>query len=97
MSNPPPGPIGAGAGPSDALVLFGATGDLAHKKIFPALYAMTKRRTLSVPVIGVAHGGWGLEQLRARVRDSVAQAPGGVDDERALDRLIALLGYVAIA
>ncbi|HZQ64358.1 MAG TPA: glucose-6-phosphate dehydrogenase [Gaiellaceae bacterium] len=76
------------------LVLFGATGDLAHKLIFPALYAMVKRGVLTVPVIGVAFSGWDLEQLRARVRDSVAQSPGGIDDEAALARLIALLGYV---
>jgi len=75
-------------------VLFGATGDLAHKLIFPALYAMVKRGVLTVPVIGVAFSGWDLEQLRARVRDSVAQSPGGIDDEAALARLIALLGYV---
>ena len=75
-------------------MLFGATGDLAHKLIFPALYAMVKRGVLTVPVIGVAFSGWDLEQLRARVRDSVAQSPGGIDDEAALARLIALLGYV---
>ena len=49
---------------SDALVFFGATGDLAYKKIFPALQAMVKRGTLSVPVIGVAKAGWNLDQLR---------------------------------
>ena len=53
---------------SDALVFFGATGDLAYKKIFPALYAMTRRGRLDVPVIGVAKSGWTLEQLRARAR-----------------------------
>jgi len=51
---------------SDALVFFGATGDLAYKKIFPALQAMIKRGHLNVPVIGVAKAGWNLEQLRAR-------------------------------
>jgi len=66
-----------GAGRSDALVLFGASGDLAHKQIFPALYAMTKRGVLNVPVIGVACSNWNLEHLHARVRDSVAQAPRG--------------------
>ena len=50
---------------SDALVFFGATGDLAYKKIFPALQAMAKRGHLNVPVIGVANAGWRLEQLRA--------------------------------
>jgi len=82
------------AGRADALVLFGATGDLAHKKIFPALYAMVQRDALTVPVIGVAYSDWDLEQLRARVRDSIAQAAGGIDDDKALDRLLALLAYV---
>jgi len=54
---------------SDALVFFGATGDLAYKKIFPALQAMAKRGHVSVPVIGVAKAGWNLEQLRARARN----------------------------
>ena len=55
-----------GAAPSDALVLFGVTGDLAHKMIFPALYAMAKRGVLNVPVIGVASPKWSLAQLRKR-------------------------------
>ena len=59
---------------SDALVFFGATGDLAYKQIFPALLAMVARDGLDVPVIGVAHAGWSLEQLRQRARDSVAEA-----------------------
>ena len=83
-----------GAGTADALVLFGATGDLAHKKIFPALYAMAKRGTLTVPVIGVACSNCNLQDLHARVRDSIAQDAVGVDDEQALDRLIDLLCYV---
>ncbi len=83
-----------GAGRSDALVLFGATGDLARKQIFPALYAMAKRGVLHVPVIGVAHSSWNLEHLQARVRESVAQAVGGIDDEGAFSRLITLLRYV---
>jgi len=83
-----------GAGPADALVLFGATGDLAHKMIFPALYAMVKRGTLAAPVIGVAYSKWDLQQLRERVRDSIVKHAGGIDDEQALDRLVALLGYV---
>jgi glucose-6-phosphate 1-dehydrogenase len=81
-------------GASDALVFFGATGDLAHKQIFPALYAMVKRGSLTVPVICVAHSHWDLEQLHARVRDSIAQRSGGVDDGPALERLIDLLDYV---
>jgi len=63
---------------SDALVFFGATGDLAYKKIFPALQAMVKRGHLNVPVIGVAKAGWNLDQLRARARDSV-EKHGGLD------------------
>jgi glucose-6-phosphate 1-dehydrogenase len=84
----------SGLEPADALVLFGATGDLAHKMIFPALYAMVKRGILAVPVIGVARSGWDLHQLHARARDSFAQAAGGIDDEAVLDRLNALLRYV---
>jgi glucose-6-phosphate 1-dehydrogenase len=63
---------------SDALVLFGATGDLAYKQIFPALYAMTRRGHLNMPVIGVAKSRWTIEQLRARARESIA-AHGGID------------------
>ncbi|HTP97777.1 MAG TPA: glucose-6-phosphate dehydrogenase [Casimicrobiaceae bacterium] len=77
---------------SDALVFFGATGDLAYKKIFPALQAMIKRGVLDVPVIGVAKQGWNLEQLRARARDSLAHH-GGVD-EAAFAKLVSLLRYV---
>jgi glucose-6-phosphate 1-dehydrogenase len=79
---------------ADALVLFGATGDLAHKQVLPALYAMAKRGSLSVPVIGVAHSGWDLEQLRSHVRDSIAQSADGIDDTQALDHLLGLLRYV---
>ena len=56
---------------SDALVFFGATGDLAYKKIFPALQAMIRRGHLDAPVIGVAKAGWGIEQFRERARDSL--------------------------
>ena len=63
---------------SDALVFFGATGDLAYKKIFPSLQAMVKHGRLDVPVIGVARAGWNLDQLRARARDSV-EKHGGLD------------------
>ena len=77
---------------SDALVFFGATGDLAYKKIFPALHAMVKRGHLNVPVIGVAKAGWTLEQLRARAHDSVG-THGGVDPA-AFDTLSRLLRYV---
>ena len=77
-----------------ALVVFGATGDLAHKKIFPALYAMCRSGALTVPVIGVASSAWDDGQLRMRVRESVEQA-GGELDAAALDRLLSLLQYVS--
>ena len=79
---------------ADAFVFFGATGDLAHKMIFPALYELVKRGTLEVPVIGVASSGWGLPQLRDRARDSLAAANGSVDDPAALERLLSLMDYV---
>jgi glucose-6-phosphate 1-dehydrogenase len=78
--------------PSDALVFFGTTGDLAYKKIFPSLQAMVQRGHLNVPVIGVAKAGWNLEQLRARARDSVEQQ--GELDPAAFDKLCGLLRYV---
>src|SRR5580658_9652600 len=77
---------------SDALVFFGATGDLAYKKIFPSLQAMIKRGHLTVPVIGVAKANWSLDQLRARARDSL-EKHGGLDPA-AFDKLIGLLRYV---
>ena len=79
---------------ADAFVLFGATGDLAHKMIFPALYQMVKRGTLDVPVIGVAFSSWALPQLRDRARDSVARAGAGTVDDNVLDRLLSLMEYV---
>ncbi len=77
---------------SDALVFFGATGDLAYKKIFPALQAMVKRGHLTVPVVGVAKAGWNLDQLRARAEDSL-EKHGGLDSA-AFEKLIGLLRYV---
>jgi glucose-6-phosphate 1-dehydrogenase len=77
---------------SDALVFFGATGDLAYKKIFPSLQAMVKRGTLNGPVVGVAKAGWNLDQLRARALDSL-EKHGGVD-RAAFDKLSSLLRYV---
>jgi glucose-6-phosphate 1-dehydrogenase len=79
---------------SDALVLFGVTGDLAHKMIFPALYAMAKQGALKVPVIGVAFPKWSLERLRKRVTDSIKQS-GGIDNQRALHHLLSLFSYVS--
>jgi glucose-6-phosphate 1-dehydrogenase len=77
---------------SDALVFFGATGDLAYKKIFPALQALVKHGRLDVPVIGVAHSGWGLDQLRKRAQESV-EKHGGLDAQ-AFAKLSGLLRYV---
>jgi len=78
---------------SDALVLYGASGDLALRKIFPALQRMVKAGRLDVPVIGVARKGWSLEQFQARARESVERHGGGADPE-AFPRLARLLGYV---
>ncbi len=77
---------------SDALVFFGATGDLAYKQIFPALQAMVKHGHLNVPVIGVAKAGWNLDQLKARAKDSL-EKHGGVDPT-AWDKLSSLLHYI---
>jgi glucose-6-phosphate 1-dehydrogenase len=77
---------------SDAVVFFGTTRDLAYKKIFPSLQAMAQRGHLDVPVIGVAKAGWGLDQLKARARDSVEQH-GGLHPA-AFDKLCGLLRYV---
>src|ERR1035438_2613122 len=77
---------------SDALVFFGATGDLAYKKIFPSLQAMLKRGNLNVPVIGVAKAGWNLDQLKARAKDSL-EKHGGLDPA-AFEKLSGLLRYV---
>ena len=77
---------------SDAMVLFGVAGDLAHKKIFPALQAMVRSGQLDVPVIGVARREWSLEQWTARVRDSLEQQIGV--DVQAFAKLSRLLRYV---
>jgi glucose-6-phosphate 1-dehydrogenase len=78
---------------SDALVFFGATGDLAHKMIFPALQAMVKHRRLDVPIIGVAKAGWKLDDLRARARDGLEKHAKGLDPA-AFDKLLSLMHYV---
>jgi len=82
------------APPSDALVVFGFTGDLAGKKIFPALYAMAKKGALTVPVIGVASSPWSPDEVRRRVRASI-EREGAIDDAPAFDRLLSLLRYVS--
>lgn len=79
---------------SDALVFFGMTGDLAYKKIFPALYQMARRGELDVPVIGVASSDWDCDGLRERARASIVEHGGGVDDEAAFAHLSASLQYV---
>src|SRR5215469_7623484 len=78
---------------SGALVFFGATGDLAFKKIFPALQRMVKERRLDVPVIGVSKGGDSLQSFQARAEDSVRQHGGGVDPA-AFPKLARLLRYI---
>ncbi len=80
------------AGPADALVFFGATGDLAYKQIFPALQNMVRRGVLDVPVIGVAKSGWRLADCQARARDSV-EKHGGLDSA-AFAKLLPLLRYI---
>ncbi len=78
---------------SDALVFFGITGDLAYKKIFPALHSMVRRGTLHIPVVGVARDAFSLDQLKARARASIEEHGGGVD-AAAFERLAGLLKYV---
>ena len=92
-SLPPSAARGAPALPSDALVVFGFSGDLANKKIFPALYAMVRRGGLSVPVIGVASSILGADEVNARVRKSV-EAAGSVE-AGTLDKLLSLVSYVS--
>ena len=78
---------------SDAFVFFGASGDLAYKKIFPALHNMVRHGTLKGPVIGVAKSGWGIDQLRERARNSIHEHGDGVEDE-AFTRLLQILHYI---
>ena len=85
-------PHGTRPPPADALVVFGFTGDLANKKIFPALYAMVRRGTLNVPVIGVASSKLDTDAVKARVRSSVAAA--GPVDAATMDKLLSLIRYV---
>jgi glucose-6-phosphate 1-dehydrogenase len=86
-------PIKGNVLPSDALVLFGITGDLAYKMTFPALYAMAKRGDLKVPLIGVASSKWTVAQLHKRATDSIRKS-GRIDDRSALRHLLSLLTYV---
>jgi glucose-6-phosphate 1-dehydrogenase len=84
----------AGVAHSDALVVFGVTGDLVHKKIFPALYELSRKGLLTMPVIGVSSSSWTVEQLRARAEDSIGKA-GPIEDRAAFDRLLSQLHYVS--
>ena len=77
---------------SDALVFFGATGDLAYKKIFPALYAMVRRSGLAIPIIGMARAGWSLDKLKARARESIQHS--GDFEPGCFEKFAALLRYV---
>jgi glucose-6-phosphate 1-dehydrogenase len=79
---------------SDALVVYGVTGDLAHKMIFPALYAMVKRGTLNAPIIGVAFPKWSMERVHRRVTQSIKQS-GGIDNKRAFQHFLSLIKYVS--
>jgi glucose-6-phosphate 1-dehydrogenase len=79
--------------PADALVVFGVTGDLGHKMILPALYAMARKGVLDVPVIGIAAPKWSPAQLRKQATDSIRQA-GKIADRGALEHLLSLLRYV---
>ena|SRR5579862_7654756 len=85
--------VAPGAARSDSLVIFGATGDLAHKMIFPALYVLVRQGVLDMPIIGVAHSNANLAQLRERAEDGI-QKSTAVVDRRALRRLLSMLGYV---
>jgi glucose-6-phosphate 1-dehydrogenase len=77
---------------SDALVFFGATGDLARKKVYSALEGLTRHGRLDIPIIGIAHSGWTVELLRQRVRDELSQRPGY--DAAAVERLVSNLSYL---
>src|SRR5215472_18132208 len=78
---------------SDAFVFFGASGDLAYKKIFPALHNMVRHGTLNGPVIGVAKSGWGVDQLRERARASIHEYGDGVEDA-AFAQMLQMMHYI---
>jgi glucose-6-phosphate 1-dehydrogenase len=78
---------------ADALVLFGATGDLCHRKIFPSLYQLVRRGRLTVPVIGVAKAGWNRDQLIERLRDSLKKYVQDAESA-VVERFVALVQYV---
>ena len=78
--------------PSDALVFFGASGDLAYEQIFPSLLGLVRDEGLVIPIIGVAKSGWNLDKLKNRAKDSLAQH--GAVDKPAQDKLLSLLRYI---
>jgi glucose-6-phosphate 1-dehydrogenase len=78
---------------SDALILFGITGDLSHKMTIPALYSMVKRGDLDVPLVGVAAPKWTDEDIRSNLSDSIGNA-GGIDDKEAFEKLVSMVKYV---
>ena len=80
---------------SDAVVFFGATGDLAYKQIFPALLGLVRDEGLDMPIIGVAREGWNLEQLQARAKDSIEKHGGGRPEDVA--KLLSAADYTASA
>src|SRR6478609_2334108 len=80
---------------SDGLVIFGASGDLAYKKIFPALYAMSRRGRLDVPVVGVARTKWSVDEFRNRARESIEKQVGSGVDRQAVAALLQRLHYVS--
>jgi glucose-6-phosphate 1-dehydrogenase len=79
---------------SGALVVFGVSGDLAHKQVIPALYAMVKRGELDVPVVGVAFTKWSVESVHRHIAQSIKQS-GGIDNQRAFKKLLSLITYVS--
>ena len=93
MASTEPGARNSAPAPSDAFVFFGATGDLAYKKIFPALQGMARRGRLEVPVVAVAKSGWTIEQLHERAKKSLEEHGGGVD-HAAFGKLVARLQYI---
>ena len=82
--------------PADAFLLFGATGDLARKKLFPALYELTLEGRLDMPVIGIARRPLTDEQLRERIRDSIIESVGDSADQNAINRILISLSLIHI-
>ena len=79
---------------ADALVIFGVTGDLAHRKIFPSLYALERRGALNVPIVGIARQEMTTENLRVRARDGIERFGGGEIEDEVFERLASRIQYV---